>query len=83
MRVRLDYECKGWYQDFYTILPLDTDGKLAKLDAKMERLRKQHIEAKLYALDAQGQIDKETGYDGVVGAVQEAEPWQRWRIELA
>jgi hypothetical protein len=47
MRVRLDFERRGWHQDFYTLLPLDTNGRLAELDAKMERLRKQHIECSL------------------------------------
>ena len=82
MRVRLDYTTKQGrcYEEFYTLLPLDANGRCAKLDTKMEWLRRQKIEAIAYALDAQDQIDKKSGYDGVVGAANEASPrWVRWR----
>ena len=82
MRVRLDYTTRQgrYYQQFYHLLPGDTNDHLVDLDRKMEWLRRQHLEGVLFAMDDQDQINHAAGFHGELGSVEQCDGiWHCWR----
>lgn len=77
MRIRLDYELRGYRERYYTLLPGDANGALAACDKRMHWLEQRQIPATLYALDSSDKINKEAG---IIGGVEKApHGWECWR----